>query len=118
MTKQEKLRYEYFFETGIVWIDTNYNIEMDYLEWVENKALNIPVVSKRFFELTRDDLAKFKSDLPIDDISVYDFKSSAISRDEMNKAELITFKDGEQIKELKNKYGLGNNANENLCKHP
>ena len=63
MTKQEKLRYEYFFETGIVWIDTNYNIEMDYLEWVENKALNIPVVSKRFFELTRDDLAKFKSDL-------------------------------------------------------
>jgi hypothetical protein len=44
MTKQEQLRYEYFIETGIVWIDTNDNIEMDYLKWVENKALNIPVV--------------------------------------------------------------------------
>jgi hypothetical protein len=49
MTKQEKLRYEYFIETGIVWIDTNDNIEMDYLKWVENKALTIPVVSKRYF---------------------------------------------------------------------
>jgi hypothetical protein len=45
MTKQEQLRYEYFIETGIVWIDTNDNIEMDYLKWVENKALTIPVVS-------------------------------------------------------------------------
>jgi hypothetical protein len=55
-------------------------------------------------ELTRDDLVKFKSDLPIDDISIYDFKSSVMSRDEIHKAELITFKDGEQIKELKNRY--------------
>lgn len=46
MTKQEQLRYEYFIETGIVWIDTNDNIEMDYLKWVENKALTIPVVVK------------------------------------------------------------------------
>ena len=34
MTKQEQLRYEYFIETGIVWRDTNDNIEMDYLKWV------------------------------------------------------------------------------------
>ena len=61
-------------------------------------------VSKRFIELTRDDLVEFESDLPIDEISIYDFKSSAMSRDEMCKAELITFKDGEQIKELKNRY--------------
>lgn len=70
----------------------------------EIQALNIPVVSKRFIELTRDDLVKFKSDLPIDEISIYDFKSSAMSREEIHKAELITFKDGEQIKELKNRY--------------
>lgn len=71
----------------------------------ETQALNIPVVSKRvFIALTRDDLVKFKSDLPIDEISIYDFKSSSMSRDEMHKAELITFKDGEQTKELKNKY--------------
>lgn len=68
---------------------------------VETHALNIPVVSKRFIELTRDDLVKFKSDLPINEISIYDFKSSAMTRDEMLKAELITFKDGEQIRKLK-----------------
>tara|TARA_R110001632_G_scaffold212955_1_gene338977 strand:- start:20 stop:310 length:291 start_codon:yes stop_codon:yes gene_type:complete len=46
MTKRGQLRYEYFIETGIVWIDTNDNIEMDYLKWVENKALTIPDVVK------------------------------------------------------------------------
>lgn len=74
------------------------------LENTTEQALNIPVVNKRFIELTRDDLVEFKSDLPIDDISIYDFKSSAMSRDEIHKAELITFKEGEQIKELKNRY--------------
>ena len=70
----------------------------------ETQGLNIPVVSKRFIELTRDDLVKFKSDLPIDEISIYDFKGSSMSIDEIYKAELIIFKDGEQIKELKNRY--------------
>ena len=51
MTKQEQLRYEYFIETGIVWIDTNDNIEMDYLKWVENKALTIPLVVGRSEQL-------------------------------------------------------------------
>ena len=74
------------------------------LENSTEQALNIPFVSKRFIELTRDDLGKFKSDSPIDEISIYDFKSSSMSREEMHKAELIIFKDGEQIKELKNRY--------------
>ena len=47
MTKRGQLRYEYFIETGIVWIDTNDNIEMDYLKWVENKALTITDVNQR-----------------------------------------------------------------------
>lgn len=68
------------------------------------KQCNIQVVSKRFIELTRDDLVKFKSDLPIDEISICDFKSSAMSIEEMHKSELISFKDGEQIKEIKNRY--------------
>lgn len=69
MTKQEKLRYEYFIETGIVWIDTNDNIEMDYLKWVENKALTIPVVSSSLpneSELTAEEETrkeKFEHDL-------------------------------------------------------
>ena len=53
MTKRGQLRYEYFIETGIVWIDTNDNIEMDYLKWVENKALTLTDVSQQR-ELLRD----------------------------------------------------------------
>jgi hypothetical protein len=70
----------------------------------KDKALHIGGVSKRFITLTREDLVKFKSDLPIDEISIHDFKVSSMSRDEMHKAELITFKDGEQLKELKRRY--------------
>ena len=79
-----------------------WNIAREY----EKEQYNIAVVNKRFIELTRDDLVKFKSDLPIDHISIYDFKRSVISIDEISKAELIIFKDGEQIKELKNRYGF------------
>ena len=39
MTDNEKLRYEYFIETGIVWIDTNDSIELDYLKWLEAKII-------------------------------------------------------------------------------
>ena len=74
------------------------------LQTEETQALNIPVVMPRFIELTSDDLVKFKRNLPIDDITLYNFKGSAMSRDEIRKAELITFKDDEQIKELKNRY--------------
>lgn len=65
---------------------------------------NIPIANKRFIELTRDDLVKFKSDLPIDKISIWDFKTDSMSIYEIYKAELIIFKDGEQFKELKNRY--------------
>ena len=61
-------------------------------------------VNKRFIELTREDLVKFKSDLPIGKISFYDFKSSSMTRDELHKAEKITFKDGEELKILKSRY--------------
>lgn len=70
----------------------------------QQEQLDIPVVSKRFIELRRDDLVKFKSNLQIDEISIHDFKNSAMSREEMHKSELIIFKDGEQMKELKNRY--------------
>ena len=39
MTENEKLRYEYFIETGIVWMDTNDSIEIDYLKWLEAKII-------------------------------------------------------------------------------
>lgn len=47
MTKQEQLRYEFFIETGALWIGANDNIEIDYLKWLENKALTTPAVLKR-----------------------------------------------------------------------
>lgn len=42
MTDNEKLRYEYFIETGTVWIDTNDSIELDYLKWLEAKINYTP----------------------------------------------------------------------------
>lgn len=55
-------------------------------------------------ELTRDDLVKNKSDLPINEINCYDFKASVLSKEEIRRADLIIFKDGKNVKELKNKY--------------
>jgi len=47
MTKEEQLRYEFFIETGVLWIDTNNKIEMEYLEWVEKKALSLCNIAGR-----------------------------------------------------------------------
>jgi hypothetical protein len=71
-----------------------------------NQQLNIAGVSKRYIELKRDDLQKDKNNLPIEKITIYDFKGSVMSRDEICKAEQIIFVDGEQIKELKNRYAV------------
>ena len=60
--------------------------------------------SKRFIELTRDDLIKLKSDLAIDEISLYDFKSTSMNRYELLNSHKITFKDGEKTKVLKSRY--------------
>ena len=70
----------------------------------ETKQCIIPSVSKRFIELTREDLVKFKSDLPISEISFHDFRSSSMTMEELRKAEKITFKDGNEIKVLKSRY--------------
>ena len=48
MTPNEKLRYEYFIETGIVWMDTNDNVEIDYVKWLENKQLALCSVGSMF----------------------------------------------------------------------
>jgi SHS2 domain-containing protein len=79
------------------------NSEQD-LNKPQSQQLNIAGVSKRYIELKRDDLRKDKNNLLIEEITLYDFKGSIMSRDEMCKAEQIIFVDGEQIKELKNKY--------------
>ena len=65
MTKRGQLRYEYFIETGIVWIDTNDNIEMDYLKWVENKALTITdvVASEKINPPLRDTNTYFEDSM-------------------------------------------------------
>lgn len=75
-----------------------------YIETLTQDDIEL-ILKKRFIILTREDLVKFKSDLLINKISVYDFKSSSMSKDEMQKAKLIIFKDGNKTKKLKNKDG-------------
>ena len=76
------------------------------LQEPQKRTLNIPVFSKRYIEIKRDDLQFDRNNLPIDKITIYDFKGSVMSREEMRKAEQIIFVDGEQTKELKNRYDV------------
>lgn len=56
-------------------------------------------------ELTRNDLQFDRKKLPIDKITLYDFHGSAMSRDEMCKADQIIFIDDDLIvKKLKNTF--------------
>ena len=57
-----------------------------------------PNVSRRYIQLTREDLIESNKIDFFDDISAYDFK---ISIDEINKAEKIVFVDGAKEKILK-----------------
>ena len=62
-------------------------------------------VSKRFFKLKKDDLQRMKENKNIYDISIYDFKSSSITYDEIRKAEIIIFiNDDKTEKVLKSRY--------------
>ena len=55
-------------------------------------------------ELKRSDLRKNENNLPINEITLGDFKATSISLNEMAKAVKITFNDNEQTRELKNRY--------------
>ena len=55
-------------------------------------------------KLNRNNLQKHKINLSIDEITLYDFKASAMSSEEMNKADEIIFTDGFRVKKLKNRY--------------
>lgn len=61
------------------------------------------LASKRYIELKRSDLQKDKKDKPIENITLYDFNPSVMSRKEMGEAELIIFVDGEHKVELKSR---------------
>jgi ABC-type transport system involved in cytochrome bd biosynthesis fused ATPase/permease subunit len=52
-------------------------------------------------ELYREDLQKCKANLPLDEITVYDFK---ISKEDIMKADSIVFIVGDVIKKLKSRY--------------
>jgi hypothetical protein len=67
-----------------------------------NKWLNYKRSNKKFIRLTRSDLQRMKETLHIDEITFYDFKSSAMTYDEIRKAKSIIFiDDDEKIKTLK-----------------
>ena len=56
-------------------------------------------------ELGRKDLQRDKKDLLVENVTIFDFKGSVMSREEMNKAEKIIFVDGNKVKILKNRFG-------------
>jgi len=54
--------------------------------------------------LTRQDLKLWYQDLPIEEITVYNFSSRSLTEDDINKCHNIIFRDEEQIKELKKRF--------------
>ena len=71
---------------------------------IGSKSRMLNDLSKNYIELTRDDLQKDKRNKPIDKITLYDFKSSVMSREDMCKADLITFVDDDESIDLKYRY--------------
>jgi len=80
--------------------DTMYNL------FKHVDAMRRGEISKKdvWIGLTRLDLQKHKEDVSIDDVTVFDFKSSSLTREQMNEASFIVFEDEGVLKELKNKY--------------
>jgi hypothetical protein len=55
--------------------------------------------------LTRVDLQKHKEDLPFDNVGVFDFRSSSLSRKELDESDVIVFTDNDgKMKYLKDRY--------------
>ena len=61
---------------------------------------------ERLEQIFRSDLLEEKAKLPIEGITIYDFKNDALSPDEIKKAEYIIFVDGRNIIELKNRLAI------------
>lgn len=60
--------------------------------------------SKRYITLKRDDLIKWKKNIPVEEINIYDFKSTSITIDEYLRAYYILFSDGNIHKVLKDRF--------------
>lgn len=70
----------------------------------ETAQLGIGDVSSRYITLKRDDLIEWKKDIPIQEVTINDFKSTSITRDEILKAYYILFSDGNIHKVLKDRF--------------
>jgi len=112
-TKMDKPKITDYVEMPIsTTTGTNYNYQRysialeAYIKHLESKVKNLTIqrVSNSYIELTREDLQKDKSNKPIDKITLYDFKGSVMTREQMCKAEIITFVDGDDHIDLKHKY--------------
>ena len=78
--------------------------ENENLNEAENSALNIADVSSRYITLKRDDLIEWKKDIPIQEVTITDFKSTSVTMDEILRAYYILFSDGNIHKVLKDRF--------------
>jgi len=76
-------------------------------EFTNKKAEKQAAVSGRYITLKRDDLIEYKKDILIQDVNIFDFKSTSISIDEIMKADYILFSDDDNHKILKDRFGNG-----------
>jgi len=62
-------------------------------------------MNKRHITLTRNHLLEWKNNSMIDEITICDFKESAMSIYDLNRAEKIIFVDKGKVKVLKDRFG-------------
>jgi hypothetical protein len=64
-------------------------------KWTRNKK------DYKIAFLTREDLNRQYKDMPMEDVSVFVFMGTALSREDINTCDLILFRDGGRTKVLK-----------------
>lgn len=62
-------------------------------------------------EVNREDLIKTKKNENIENIDLYDFKLSSLSREQIETADTIIFKDSNKLKYLKDRYNFSKSEN-------
>jgi hypothetical protein len=79
-------------------------LEMENFNTPQKQQLNIGAVSRQYITLKRYDLLEWKKDTPIKNLTIYDFKSTSVTRDEILSAYYILFSDYNIHKVLKDRF--------------
>jgi hypothetical protein len=79
---------------------------LKYITVLEEQAeqLNIDAVDGLYITLKRKDLIELKKDIPVHDVTIDDFKSTSVTKNQILRAYYVCFSDGNVHKVLKDRF--------------